>query len=293
MIANPSAEHQEAACAPAVLSGAGELTCRDLRSHQDLESAAALETEIWGYTDRLDALPPSLLSASIRVGGLLLGAFDADRLVGFVYSFPAIRNGETIHWSHRLGVAEAYRSTGVGHWLKLEQRRRVAALGLNLVAWTYDPMLAANAHLNLTKLRATAARYETDVYGTSSSPLHAGIPTDRLVVDWRIGGATGEPDADRSRRRHTAICDAPVVNRTRRGRVWPACAALELSCPSDTVRVEIPLGFTQMLRRDRGLALQWRLATRAVFTTYFGAGFTAVDFAVCRDRGLGWYLLTR
>jgi predicted GNAT superfamily acetyltransferase len=152
-------------------------------------------------------------------------------------------------------------------------------------------MLAANAYLNLSKLAGIAVSYETDLYGSSSSPLHGGLPTDRLLVEWWIRSVSCEPL--REKRGVRPLHDVPAVNATRTTCVWPECVSIDLSCRSDAIRVEIPLGFTRMLHVDRELALEWRLAARSIFTTYLGQGFTAVDFALDRDRGIGSYLLVR
>ena len=77
-------------------------------------------------------------------------------MVGFVYSLPGILGGKPTQWSHMLGVVDEFRNEGVGYDLKLLQRERTIAMGLDLIEWTYDPMQAMNAHLNFTKLGVVA-----------------------------------------------------------------------------------------------------------------------------------------
>ena len=143
------------------------------------------------------------MAVTVKRGAVLIGAYDGDRLAGFVYSFPALRREEShnhegakarrregprpaSHWSHTLGVHPDYRGAGLGRDLKLAQRERVLALGLDLIEWTYDPLLALNANLNIVALGAVVEEYEENVYGESVSPLHGGLPTDRFVCQWWI-----------------------------------------------------------------------------------------------------------
>src|SRR5207237_2792303 len=107
-------------------------------------------------------------------------------LVAFVYSVPGLKQRKTTQWSHMLGVVAEYRSAGLGRELKLLQRERALAMALDLIEWTYDPLQAANAHLNFSKLGVVAHEYEENVYGDSGSPLHRGNPTDRFVAEWWI-----------------------------------------------------------------------------------------------------------
>ena len=250
---------------------------------------------MWGYTDGEDVVPPPVLIVSIKRGGILLGAFDAaGAMKGFVYSMPAVKDGRLTQWSHMLGVTADARDTGLGARLKLAQREHALAMGIDLVEWTYDPLQALNAHLNFTKLGVVASEYEENVYGASSSPLHRGTPTDRLVAEWHLT----RPHVERrlSQRAQPAIRDsgvttAPVVNPAAPGVVWPRPGRADLSASARRILVEIPTGFGDMQLGDPDLALAWRLHTRAIFQTYFGRGYQAVDFFLSRETGRGQYLL--
>ena len=161
------------------------ITYRHLTTLEDFAIVVELEREIWGpgYDE---VVPVPILAVTVLRGGILIGAFDEARMAGFVYSLPGIKHGKPTQWSHMLGVLDAHRSAGVGHQLKLLQRERALAMGLELIEWTYDPMQALNAHLNFTKLGVVAEEYEVNVYGESSSPLHRGNPTDRFVAEWWV-----------------------------------------------------------------------------------------------------------
>jgi predicted GNAT superfamily acetyltransferase len=131
----------------------------DLTTLDEFRKVEELEGLIWG---RVDLVPVVILAVSVRRGAVLVGAWDDDQLVGFVYSFPALRRGEAgaSHWSHMLGVHPDQRGPGLGRALKLAQRERVLALGLDLIEWTFDPLQAANAHLNFVKLGVVVEQYE-------------------------------------------------------------------------------------------------------------------------------------
>jgi predicted GNAT superfamily acetyltransferase len=267
--------------------GASVMTYRDLTTLEDYAQVVELERVIWG-PGYVEVVPVPILAVTVLRGGVLVGAFEGDasrasgdRMVGFVYSLAGIKHGKPTQWSHMLGVIDEFRDTGVGYRLKMLQRERAVAMGLDLIEWTYDPMQALNAHLNFKKLGVEVREYEENVYGESKSPLHAGNPTDRFVAEWWI------------RRERTAQdwTGAVPVNRIDRSGAWPLCRDVSLEERSRALLVEIPTGFTEMLAGAPGEALEWRMATRELFTAYFARGYTAVDFALDRAAGKGAYLL--
>ena len=252
----------------------------DLTTLDEFAAVVDLEREIWGpgYDE---VVPVPILAPSVHRGGILIGAFDRDRMIGFVYSFPAIKHGRATQWSHMLGVVDEFRSEGVGRHLKELQRERALAMGLDLIEWTYDPMQALNAHLNFMKLGVVVEEYGENVYGQSASPLHAGNPTDRFIAEWWIR---------RERTPHDPI-GAQRVNRMAPAGEWLICADIQLDLDARRLMVEIPMGFTEMLSRAPELALDWRMATRKIFTSYFARGYRAVEFFLNREAGTGAYLL--
>jgi predicted GNAT superfamily acetyltransferase len=274
------------------------ITYRDLTTLQEFASVVALEEEIWGpgYDE---PVPVPILAVTVLRGGILIGAFDASRLIGFVYSLPGLKHGRPMQWSHMLGVVDEFRNDGIGHQLKLMQRDRTVAMGLDLIEWTFDPMQAMNAHLNFAKLGVVADEYEENVYGESASPLHKGNPTDRLVAQWNIGEPHVERRIAAARNRSALplrahdVGDATPVSRLLPYADWYECADRNVDLDARRLLVEIPMGFTDMLTRAPDLALAWRLATRQIFTAYFARGYRAVDFMLDRANRKGAYLLTR
>ena len=290
------------------------VTYRDLTTLDDYAQVVELERRIWGVGYG-DVVPVPILAVSVLRGGILIGAFaretepeasafaeatadkSAGRLVGFVYSLPGIKHGKTTQWSHMLGVLAEHRNDGTGRQLKLLQRKRTLAMGLELIEWTYDPMQALNAHLNFAKLGVIVEEYEENVYGISSSPLHQGNPTDRFVAEWWIA----KPHVERRLHgggaaltlRTDEVADAPAANRATPHGDWHICDDVNLAHDVRRVRVEIPMHFTEMLSGAPEKAMEWRLATREIFTTYFRRGYRAVDFYLDRANSKGSYLLAR
>jgi predicted GNAT superfamily acetyltransferase len=260
------------------------ITYRDLATLDDFAAVVDLERRIWGpgYDD---VVPAPILAISVHRGGILIGAYDADRMVGFVYSLPGIKHGKPTQWSHMLGVVDEFRQAGVGYQLKLLQRGRALAMGLDLIEWTYDPLQAANAHLNFTKLGVVVEEYLENVYGESASPLHQGNPTDRFVAEWFIRESRPANWATR------APAESVAVNRTVMSGEWLESIDVDLSSTAPSLVVEIPMGFTDMLARAPDRAMAWRVCTRAIFTTYLDRGYRVVAFFLNKAARKGTYLL--
>lgn len=269
-------------------------TIRRLTTLDECWQVVGLEKQVWGYTDYEDVVPAAILLVSVKRGGVLLGAFDSERrMVGFAYALAALKDGRPTQWSHMLGVLPEAREAGLGAELKREQRRVAIEMGITLIEWTFDPMQALNAHLNFAKLGVVAEEYVANIYGNSSSPLHRGNPTDRLVAQWKID----EPHVVRrlERRavpmRDVGAFDAPAVLRIDQSSGCPDPGPVSTALDERRVSIEIPVGFSEMLTKDVTRALAWRHATREAFTAYLSRGYRVVDFFLERENGRGRYLL--
>ena len=312
------------------------LDIRDLHSLDDCRGVVAVQEAVWGRDG--ETVPASVLLVSAKRGGILLGAFvdgagagsraavagglppsrnaSADhrslgeggqpgQLIGFVWSLAGVSDGAPSQWSHMLGVLPAFRRGRVAERLKLAQRDRALAAGVDLVEWTFDPLQAANAHFNLHVLGAVGASYGVDVYGALAGPLHRGTPTDRLIVAWHIR----EPhvqrrievieardvsgSASRLTARSAEVLDAPLALRVAIDGEWVRCAGVDAAFTYRRVLVPIPPRFSEMQQLETDLALDWRLKIRDVMTTAFERGYRAVDFYLDRDKGGGSYLLAK
>jgi predicted GNAT superfamily acetyltransferase len=159
---------------------------RQIYGLDEFQDVLKLQKLIWGFVD-IELLPLRFLVVVSKVGGHVFGAYDGKEMVGFCFAIPGVKKGGMpyLH-SHMLGVLPAYANTGIGRRLKLRQREDALERGIELIEWTFDPMELKNAFFNVERLGATIRRYHENVYGVTASPLHGGLPTDRLVAEWWI-----------------------------------------------------------------------------------------------------------
>ena len=239
---------------------------RSLTSDADYQACLALQYETWGRGFR-EAVPPSILLVSRKLGGVAAGAFDdAGRMLGFVFGMTGVRDGVVVHWSDMLAVRADAQNAGIGRALKAFQREEAGKAGARVMLWTFDPLMARNAHLNFNILGARGIEYVPDMYGHSTgSDLHRGIGTDRLVVEWPLDdGALAE-------QRALAARAGDVAER----------------------RIEIPGDFAAILRDDPAEAVRWRETTRAQFTAALADGYRVRGFKRPASAPVGHYLLAR
>src|SRR5271168_211692 len=161
------------------------IVVRKCSSIEEFHGCVALEKEIWGEED-LEVEPVTLFVVAAETGGQVLGAFDGKRMVGFTLAVAGFREGTIFLHSHMTGVLAEYRDRGVGRALKLFQREDALGRGIRLIVWTFDPLEIRNAHFNLNRLGAIARKYLPNLYGLTTSPLHRGLPTDRLLAEWQL-----------------------------------------------------------------------------------------------------------
>lgn len=265
---------------------------RDIDSIAEVHAVEALQKEIWGIPD-IEVVPLTQLVAAKTSGGVLVGAFDAENLIGFAYGFVGQERGAWVHHSHMLAVRPEYRSHDLGFRLKLAQRERVLAQGIRVMTWTFDPLQSLNAYFNINKLGVIADRYYANFYGEDAASFLHRNATDRLWVSWLL-------DNDRviERLKRSASIDAPpdlprlVEVDADEG---PRLDDMDEGLSSDRISIEIPADINAVERRDLELAHEWRTATRRAFTRALNAGFIVEGFyrGLRSDRPFGMYALTK
>jgi predicted GNAT superfamily acetyltransferase len=161
------------------------VTIRPCHTIAEFEEMVELEIRVWEFGER-DVVPSQMYVVAAKIGGQILGAFVENKMIGFVLAYPGILDGKPYLHSHMAAVLPEFRDLGIGRTLKLAQRDDALARGISLIEWTFDPLQARNAYFNFCRLGVVARRYLVDVYGHTSSPLHAGLPTDRLVAEWHL-----------------------------------------------------------------------------------------------------------
>src|SRR5438128_3815394 len=164
------------------------IVVRKCEAIEEFHECVRLQREVWGEAD-LEVEPATLFVVASQTGGQVLGAFDGDRLIGYTLAVAAVRHGVPYLHSHMTGVLAKYRDRGVGRLLKLFQRQEALGRGIRLIEWTFDPLETRNAHFNLNRLGAICRRYLPNLYGITTSPLHRGLATDRLVAEWYLDSA--------------------------------------------------------------------------------------------------------
>jgi predicted GNAT superfamily acetyltransferase len=271
-----SAEHTASAVAG--------IRIRPLSTMAECHACVGLQQEVWGW-DKTDVVPSTFLHVVDFVGGLLAGAFDADEVLqGFVFGVSGMRDGELVHWSHMLGVRESARNVGVGRMLKEYQRTTLAERGVKHIYWTFDPLMAKNAHLNLNRLGARLVEYVPDMYGVSASPLHLGLATDRLIVcvDTSASGDHSLPTADHA---ESAVLtpypqprDHVIDHRVQSPRL---------------ILIEMPGNVLEVIQRSSVEAASWRLAVRDHLMWALQHGYAACGVHRDRASDRSFYIMVR
>ena len=261
------------------------LSIRPLSTVAEVHACEAMQRQVWAMPDNLEVVPLHLLITVQRNGGLLLGAFDGDNLVGFVFGFPGISSNDKLkHCSHLMGVASSYQSRGVGYQLKLAQREFVLDQGIDLISWSYDPLESRNAHLNIHKLGGVCRTYVQDYYGPLTDGLGAGLPSDRFQVEWWIADDRVRQclAGDSGGRLADPIVQVNATAHTAGGYLTPGAICLKEN--ARTIRFEIPADYQALKADDPALALEWRLAVRRISEAYFASGYVVADFSHCRTQ---------
>ena len=271
-----------------------DFTIRPFASIEEFEECVRFQKETWGegFSERVAV---AILKVSQRLGGIAAGAYDAKGgLAGFVFGMTGVQAGQIVHWSDMLAIRPDLQDAGLGTRLKAYQRAELLSRGITRMHWTFDPLEAKNAHLNLNKLGAVAGEYVQDMYGRTDSPLHRGIGTDRFVPTWTmdsprvierlVEGRVGpEPGGDEGARRTFTV--------RREGSEGSVDVPEEPDLAIDADRLLVPIPNSIQALRDASLeaAARWRSATRSVLSTYLERGFEAREFY--KRDGWGEYLL--
>ncbi len=234
---------------------------RQLHEHAEFVEAVRLQQTIWGFAD-VDLLPVRLFIVASKVGGHAFGAYDGAEMIGFCLAIPGLKpRGQYYLHSHMLGVLPAYRDYGVGRKLKLAQREEALGRGIDLIEWTFDPLEIKNAFFNIERLGAIVRRFLPNQYGSTSSKLHGGLPTDRLVAEWYV----------RSPRAHSIIGREPFQR-----------SLIE-------ARVSLPANILELRARDPEQVREIQKSIGEQFQQHFAAGLAVVGFE--RTTEAGTYLI--
>ncbi len=239
------------------------LTVAALTEREHFDEAVRLQEEIWGF-EPAELIPVRIFAVASKIGGQAFGAYDGADMVGFCLAFPGIKSGPTpyLH-SQMLGVRKEYRNAGVGRILKLRQREDGLSRGIQLMEWTFDPLEIKNAYFNIERLGCVIRRYLVNVYGTTTSHLHGGLPTDRCVPEWWFSSV----------------------------RVHAILAGVAHDRPPIEARISVPVAIETLRKTDSAAALEIQANVTQQFQQHFGGGLAVVGFERTADAGS--YLLGR
>lgn len=275
-------------------------TIRLLETPEEMAAVEELQRQVWPG-DKTDIVPAHLLIAAVHNGGLVIGAFEGENMLGFVFGFPGIESlpdgPHPKHCSHLLGILEAHRDSGFGFALKRAQWQMARHQGLSHITWTYDPLLSRNAQFNIAKLGAVCNVYLRSHYGDMRDGLNAGLPSDRFQVDWWI--STRRVERRLSKRSRGTLGLVQFQKAGTQFLYFPATRPDGLLQPPESFSppggrlalVEIPPDFMALKTADLALARDWRFFTREVFETCFAAGYIVTDFVFDRQSGRSLYVL--
>jgi predicted GNAT superfamily acetyltransferase len=232
--------------------------CEDL---DEFHRCVELQREIWREAD-LEVEPVTMFVVAAHTGGQVLGAFDGEGMVGYTLALAGLRDRVPYLHSHMTGVKSEYRDRGVGGMLKLFQREEALSRGIRLIQWTFDPLELRNAHFNLNRLGAICRKYQPNLYGVTTSPLHRGLATDRLLAEWHLDAA----------------------------RVVAAIGNLVKTPVEAPAIIELPAELERWQGEDSAQVSAVQARLREEFTKWFSKGYAAV--ALRTAPGNRAYLLT-
>jgi len=259
------------------------IAIRDLTRYEEFIQVREIQQQCWGFTQG-EGLYPPVLNTAAHNGGTVLGAFDDGRMIGFLFGFLGLHEGRRLKLcSQTMGVLPEYRNRGIAAALKWAQRERVLALDIDLITWTYDPLEAPNARLNLHTLGAIAREYRRNTYGENFGVLGRGLPSDRFLVEWRLKSKGVERRAA-GQEPEPVDLDSPIVNSCIGEGVDRRVATIDPDASGPTLRVEIPADIQAVKQVDMALAIDWRLKTRQLFEAYFQRGYWAVDLVRAEEE---------
>ncbi|MBM7663029.1 putative GNAT superfamily acetyltransferase [Bacillus mesophilus] len=262
------------------------LHIKTLTTLQEVKSVQAVEEQVWNSP----SIPEHQIYTAIQNGGILLGAYLDNNLIGFLYSFPGYKEGSIYLCSHMLGILPGYRKSGIGHQLKEKQRELALQKGYSLITWTFDPLESVNAYLNIHKLKGITGSYLENHYGNLNDSLNQGMPTDRFLVEWWINSkhVNDENTNSLSINEYKALI---AIEQDKLG--FPYIVDTynqELS--QNHYLVPVPENFQQIKKDRPELAMEWRLETRTQFQKLLSKGYVAADIRRESKNGVSYYVFS-
>lgn len=259
---------------------------RELTSVPELEEVVDLEIAVWGIHPR-DAVPADMMRPLVINGGVTIGAYENDRIVGMAMAYPARRGSKWLLWSHMAGVHPDYQSMGIGFGLKQAQRGWALRNGYKTMGWTYDPLRRGNAKFNIHRLGAVCSIYHENFYGVMAGQINAGLPSDRAEATWELQSRRVKT-LSRGLRSFAPFVEPLFI-------LYPdeqemPCLDIPKLFPKVSA-VQIPYDLDKLKQNKPDTALAWRIALRKVLQSAFAQGNQIVDFHDEPSSHQCWYIL--
>lgn len=260
---------------------------RQVTDIQRLKEIVKFQEWIWSI-ESVTMLPH--LIAAIHNGGVVIGAFDEEKLLGFCYGFAGFKDSQNLLISHMMAIHPEYRNMGIGESLKISQKSWAADYGYTKIVWTYDPLESRNGYLNIHKLGGYVRTYYKEYYGEMTDEINKGMPADRFLVEWDVHGA------EKELMKRTQV-DLDVIDHLVDGEVVadllsPIGSLQELV--DDYYAVAVPRDIHFIKKQSIKIAQLWRHELRKAFVKAFSSGYRVVDVIRHKDNAaMNYYILQR
>jgi predicted GNAT superfamily acetyltransferase len=244
----------------------------------DLAECASLIQDVFGFRDK-DSIPAWEMYVVSQNGGLALGAFVDDELVGAQYAFAAFDGRQPFLHSNGLAVRPEYQDLGIGEMLKLVQRTRALRLGYERIRWTTGALSSRQLYLYLTKLSAQLVDHRRQPMA-GLLPDH--VATDEVVIDWHLRDAAKNMRFDpqpvsASELPYLATSTEDIGDGLRR---FTRSHAEE--APSSSCDLEIPWDVHELQHRSPAVAAEWYAGVATAMQKLLHDGYRGVE--VLLDR---------
>lgn len=257
---------------------------REITSKIDIQKVVNFQNEIWGHTN---TTPYPFLIASCHNGGILIGAFNGQKLVGFCYGFPGFKQKEIYLVSHMMAVSENTRNSGLGYLMKMKQKEWAVQNGYRKMVWTFDPLESRNAYLNIHKLGGYIRNYFPNHYGDMMDDLNGGLPSDRFLLEWDLTQVLNEKiTMDEN------IKSFLLVEEENQPFPIPLPLTKSLSLDEDYYAVPVPSNIHKIKKEDSKLAESWRFILRDCFQELFQQNYIILSFHKT-NQSVHYYILKK
>ncbi|MBP2241807.1 putative GNAT superfamily acetyltransferase [Cytobacillus eiseniae] len=266
------------------------ITYKRIYELDEINKVIKLQEDIWGQET---VSPQPQLLASIHHGGIVIGAFAGELLVGFCYGFAGFKDGETYLVSHMTGILPDYQNHGIGYQLKIKQREWAIEFGYKKIVWTYDPLEIRNGYFNMCKLGAYSNHYIPSYYGEMNDKLNKGLPTDRLLIEWEICSKhvedtirDGEKDQPESEVKKLLSWNQTEEN-------FPIPELLDVKIDQENKRycIPVPSNIQFIKQHHSDVALEWRYAVRNAMSKAFANGYMVTRVQKRRNEKVQYYIV--